>query len=270
MKRINNFSGGLCSFWSAYRDVQEVGALNVVLLFADTLMESESTYRFIDAASEYLGVPVTRVSREMTPWELFREERMIGHDRVPLCSIRLKREVLNSWMTQNFEMDSRQENFLLEKASVTVGFDWTEIHRLERMRQNHPTWEINAPMQEEPIWDKCKMLEEAKKLGLPIADAYIKDGLPHDNCGGGCVRAGISHWVHLYHVRPAVFALWEEEEMRTNVYFQSIGIKPQYILKQIRNKITYPLYLSELRKRIEAGEEFSKIDWGGCGCSSEE
>jgi len=36
MIRINNFSGGLCSFWSAFRDVQEAGPENVILLFADT------------------------------------------------------------------------------------------------------------------------------------------------------------------------------------------------------------------------------------------
>lgn len=266
MTRINNFSGGLCSFWSAYRDVQEVGPLNVVLLFADTLVESPSTYAFMDAAAKFLGVPITRVSRELTPWQLFRKEKMIGNNQFPICSKFLKRELLNEWMCSNFEMDRAQGNFLLEPASVSIGFDWTEDHRLRQMRGEHPTWNIRAPMQEDPIWDKCRMRDEAVKLGLPISDAYMRDGLPHDNCGGGCVRAGISHWVQIYHVRPAVFAEWESEEWETAEFLRSLGIEPLSMLKDRRGGETKNLYLRDLRARIESGQEFDKYDWGGCGC----
>ena len=266
MKRVNNFSGGLCSFWSAHRDIQEVGKENVVLLFADTLYESPGTYEFIAAASDLLGVPITRVSKEMTPWELFRKEKMIGNNRFPICSIYLKRELLDNWMLENFEMDQHQENFLLEKASLSIGFDWTEGHRLKDLQAVHPTWKVVAPMMNEPIWDKCKMQREAEKLGLPLSNAYKKDGLPHDNCGGGCVRAGITHWVHIYSVRPDVFSLWEREEKETAEHLISLDIEPLSMLKDRRGGVTKNLYLTELRKRIEAGEEFPRHDWGGCGC----
>jgi len=266
MKRINNFSGGLCSFWAAYRDIQEVGPLNVVLLFADTLEESESTYLFISAASAFLGVPVTRVSRELTPWQLFRQERMIGNNQYPICSTKLKREVLNAWMASNFEMRKGQPNFLFETASVSVGFDWSEEHRTEEMRKAYPQWEIRAPMQEGEVWDKCRMQQEAIRLGLPVSDAYVKDGLPHDNCGGGCVRAGISHWVHLLEVRPAVFKRWEDREWETAEYLISESVEPLSMLKDRRGGETKPLYLRDLRQRVESGESFPQYDWGGCGC----
>jgi hypothetical protein len=265
MKRINNFSGGLCSFWSAWRDVQEFGSANVVLLFADTLIESPGLYQFLADASNLLGVPVTRVSRELTPWQLFRQQKMIGNNRFPICSVYLKRELLDAWMVGNFEMDRFQESFL-EKASLSVGFDWSEEHRTNNLRAVHPTWEIRAPMQLAPIWDKCKMQVEAEKLGLRLSDAYKKDGLPHDNYGGGCVRAGIAHWAHILRVRPKVFTEWETEEWETAEYLRREGIEPLSMLKDRRGGETKNLYLRDLRERIEAGEAFDKHDWGGCGC----
>jgi hypothetical protein len=265
VKRINNFSGGLCSFWSAWRDVQEVGPENVVLLFADTLVESPELYEFQDAASDLLGVPVTRISAGITPWQLFRREKMIGNNKYPLCSIYLKRELLDAWMVSHYEMDQNQENMFLEKASLSLGFDWTEEHRVKAMRQDHPTWDIRAPMMEEPLWDKCKMQSEAEKLGLPVSSAY-KLGLPHDNCGGRCVRAGISHWVRLLEIRPEAYREWEVEEQETAASLGSEGIEPLSMLKDRRGGVTRNLYLTELRQRVESGEKFSRHDWGGCGC----
>ncbi len=265
MKHIVNFSGGLCSFWAAHRVVQKHGVLNVVLLFADTLYEAPDLYEFNERASELLGVPITRVSLELTPWELFRQQGLIGNDRFPVCSVKLKREVMNEWMDAHFEMTEGQGNFLLEPGTVVLGFDWNEPNRVTAFQKEHPTWRIEAPMCDEPIWDKCRMEKEAAALGLPISSAYTQ-GYPHDNCGGGCVRAGISHWVHTYAVRPAVFALWEREEWETAANFRTRGIEPLSMLKDRRGGTTKNLYLRDLRTRIEAGEKFDKYDWGGCGC----
>lgn len=168
-------------------------------------------------------------------------------------------------MLAHFEMDIDQHNYLLEKASLSLGFDFTEIHRTEAIKKEHPKWEIRAPMQDDPIWDKCKMVKEAEKLGLAIGEAY-KQGFPHNNCGKRCVRAGISHWVHLYHTDLRAFESWEVEEWECKEYLESVGVLPLSMLKDRRNGETNNLYLRDLRKRIEAGEEFSKIEWGGCGC----
>jgi 3'-phosphoadenosine 5'-phosphosulfate sulfotransferase (PAPS reductase)/FAD synthetase len=72
MKHIVNFSGGFCSFFAAHRVVQRYGILDTVLLFADTLVEDDDTYEFLERSSELLGVPLTRISAELTPWDLFR------------------------------------------------------------------------------------------------------------------------------------------------------------------------------------------------------
>jgi hypothetical protein len=46
VKHIVNFSGGACSFWAAHRVIQKHGKENVILLFADTMIEDEDLVRF--------------------------------------------------------------------------------------------------------------------------------------------------------------------------------------------------------------------------------
>jgi len=183
---------------------------------------------------------------------------MIANDRFPICSKKLKREPLDEWSKINcMEMDS----------VIYVGMDWTEEHRLKRMRLDKPHWHIEAPMMDEPIWDKCRMIAETEKLGIAIPRLY-KLGFPHNNCGGRCVRAGISHFVHLLRVLPEAFAEWEAEELATQADFETRGISNSHfaILKDRRGGETKPLTLRRLRERVEAGELFDTDDWGGCGC----
>lgn len=262
--RICNFSGGLCSFWAAKRTVDKYGPLNCTLLFADTLVEDPGLYAFNDAASAFLGVPITRISLELTPWQLFRKRRMIGNNRFPVCSVVLKRELLDSWITSNFSMGAT-DDLLLPKGVLVVGFEWLEMHRVDALRAAHPDWTIEAPMQEGEIWDKCRMRREAESLGFPTPELY-RLGFPHNNCGGRCVRAGISHWAHLLATLPDRFAEWEAEERETADYIRSEGGEPWSMLKDRRGGVAKPLYLYELRARIESGEELDKYDWGGCGC----
>ena len=75
MKRIVQFSGGLCSFFAAKRVVEQFGKEDVTLLFADTLIESPGLYRFRDAGAEYLGLSVTVIADGSTPWDVFKDER---------------------------------------------------------------------------------------------------------------------------------------------------------------------------------------------------
>lgn len=256
MQYVCNDSGGLCSFWAVYHTVQKYGPENVVRLFADTLIESPGLYDFMDRSTAILGVPVTRITTGETPWELFEREGMIGKNRFPICSVRLKREPLDRWHRENcMEMDT----------TLILGFDWNEPHRLKSLREELPGWNIEAPMVDDFPWDKCRMQREAEALGLKVSDSYDL-GLPHDNCGGGCVRAGISHWVHLHKVRPLIFAQWEAWEQKAKGVLIARGIAPLSMLKDRRGGVTRDLYLTDLRIRIEAGEKFNRFEWGGCGC----
>lgn len=271
MKAISNFSGGLCSFWASHRAIQKYGRENVINLFADTLFEHPDLYDFNRRSEDVLGIPITRICVGKTPWQLFRDEGLIGNDRFPICSTKLKREPLNAWMEAHFEMDHSQGNFLKPKGTVVLGFDFTEFNRVVDFQNAHPTWTVESLMTDPPVWDKCKMMAEAEKLGFKTATLY-RLGFPHNNCGGGCVKAGISHFVHLHKVLPDVFRMWEEEEIATQLAFKLRGVSNwQYtVLKDRRNGAIKPLSLRTLRERIESGEEFPPNDWGGCGCGGVE
>lgn len=274
MRHVVNFSGGLCSFWAAHRVIEKYGRENVVLLFADTLIEHPDLYAFNEASARILGVPITRVGIGLTPWELFRRQGMIGNNRFPICSIYLKREPLDAWHEANClniaEEGQEQLPFLSDgrqPATLYMGFDWTEPNRLADIRTEKPLWRIEAPMIDEPIWDKCRMQREAEALGLRIPDLYTL-GFPHNNCGGRCVRAGISHWVHLLRVLPKAFQEWEDEELATQAHLKLMGRSSDWysILRDRRGGETKTMTLRQLRERVESGEKFPTDEWGGCGC----
>jgi hypothetical protein len=267
---VVNFSGGLCSFWAAHRVQQMYGSENLVLLFADTLIEDPDLYEFNEQAASILGVPITRLCDGRTPWQLFREQGLIGNSRFPICSVYLKREPLDAWIHANCRTlaECQQTRFWDDGKRPAVnylGFDWTEEHRLNDIRREKPEFRWEAPMQDAPIWDKCRMEREARALGLTIPQLY-RLGFPHNNCGGRCVRAGISHFVHLYYVLPERYLEWEREEQEARIDFINRGIEPLSILKDRRGGVRQNLWLSDLRVRIKSGEKFATDEWGGCGC----
>jgi hypothetical protein len=255
---VVNFSGGLCSAWAAKRVVDRYGRSGVTLLFADTLIEDAELYEFNKQWSDYLGVPITRICEGLTPWELFRRKGIIANSRFPVCSILLKREPLDIW---------HRTHCLELNTVIYVGMDWEEGDRLAKMRVAKPQWRIEAPMQWEPIWDKQRMVTEAEKVGIRIPRLY-RLGFPHNNCGGRCVAAGISHFVHLNHVLPDKNLEWEREEIYTQEVLKQRGIEGFTVLKDRRGGVKRPLSLRQLRERIESGEKFPRFEWGACGCST--
>lgn len=116
MKQVVQFSGGLCSFWAAHRLIQLHGSECVTLLFADTKSEDRDLYRFLNDAESALGVPITRISDGRSVWGLFKESKMLGNSRFPLCSAVLKRNVLDAW---------RFANTTPETHVFNIGLDWT-------------------------------------------------------------------------------------------------------------------------------------------------
>lgn len=251
MKRVVQYSGGLCSFFAAKRDIDSRGKQDVVLLFADTKIEDEDLYRFLDETSIHLGLPVTRIADGRDPWDVFRDRRFLGNSAVDPCSLVLKRELLWSWMEKH-----------APQATVILGLDWTEEHRLERVRKYRPAWKIEAPMIEPPIVSKPQMVEELKKLGIKLPRLY-ELGFAHNNCGGFCVKSGHAQFRMLLKAMPDRYAYHEQKERELREF---LG-KDVSILKDRRHGRTSTLTLERFRKRIESGGYCDLFDWGGCGCA---
>lgn len=249
------FSGGVGSWAAAKRVVAEHGPDDVTLLFADTLIEDPDLYRFLEEAAADVGAPLVRVADGRTPWQVFHDVRMLGNTRIAPCSRVLKQEPARKWMKEN-----------APDATVVLGLDWTEMHRLEPARKGWEPWPVEAPLCERPYRAKHDLLNDLDAAGIKRPALY-QEGFVHNNCGGGCVRAGVGQFRHLYRSRPKTYAEWEkgEEEMRG---YLAANVS---ILRDRSGGVTRPMTLRELRNRLDAEPSlFSDEDWGGCGCFVEE
>jgi hypothetical protein len=290
---ICHLSGGVTSWGAAKRLRLQKPDAPVLILFADTFIESEDTYRFLihGAANiagvqvppcAYLPIPPMNLAdpnprrdalksiaalamRDIpglhwiwdgrTPWEVFESVKFMGNSRVDPCSKLLKRELLDAWTASKFQPN---------ECTHVVGLNWDEDDRITRLRERSLPRIFIAPLADKPQMSKAEVLEWAESEGLPISSAY-KLGLAHDNCGGGCVKAGQGHWLQILHARPDVYAQWERQEKDFN---QRRG-KTYSMLKCRRGKTQKPLTLESLRLRDASGDVTSdeKLELGGCACA---
>ncbi len=255
MNHVVHLSGGVGS-WATGRIVKDEIAQNgdtLTLLFADTLIEDADTYRFLYAAADDLETPLTRIADGRTPWEVFKDNRFLGNTRVDLCSRILKRELLASYLDAHFD-PADTINY--------IGIDWTEVHRLERARPRWEPWKLEAPLVE-TTFSKADLLTWAETRGLPRQRLY-EMGMPHANCGGGCVKAGQGHFAKLLAQFPERFAEWETNEQTMRDLLGDVSI-----LRDRTGGTTKPLTLRQLRKRIETKDtaQLDLFDFGGCGCA---
>lgn len=245
------FSGGVGSWAAARRVGERYGTKNLTLLFTDTLIEDPDLYRFLDDAAADIGAPLVRVADGRTPWEVFKDRRMLGNSRIAPCSTELKQRPARAWMAAN-----------APDATVVLGIDWTEMHRLAPAQRGWLPWAVEAPLCEAPYRSKKDLLADLAAAGIAIPALY-REGFPHNNCGGGCVRAGHAHFAHLYRQRPHQFAEWEAGEQEVSAY---LGRRVAILRDRSGGNAT-PYTLTELRQKLEAQPSmFDDAEWGGCGC----
>lgn len=261
IKHVVQFSGGLASYFAAKRVVEQCGKQDVILLFADTLIESEDLYRIMPTYVADVGAQFERIADGRTPFEVFKDVRFIGNSQVDPCSAILKRDLCRKWLEGRFTPFEDALAGIVEQAILYVGITWDE-GRIDEIRERWRPWTVRAPLCDPPYITKRDMIRETLAKGLEVSRAYT-EGFPHDNCGGGCVKAGITQWMHLRKMRPEVFQKWKEGEADA---IKEIG-KDVSILRDRRGGATKPMTLAELEKRIADGDPtLPRYDWGGCGC----
>lgn len=251
IRHLVMFSGGVCSWATAKRVVERHGTDGVVLLFADTNMEDEDLYRFIEQAAENVGAPLVKIADGRTPWEVFEDERLLGNSRYDPCSKHLKRQILDRWKRKNCDKKSTVLHF---------GLDWTEQDRLDRLRARKVPWMVEGYMTEPPYMEKSQMIEWLKREGITPPRLYGM-GFKHNNCGGFCIKSGKAQFALLLRTMPERYKFHEENEERLR---KLLGWK-QTILRGKGGKS--PLSLKQFRELIEAQGDFDAYDWGGCGCA---
>lgn len=229
---ICTLSGGKASAYCADVALRKYGKANCVLYFNDTKWEHPDLYRFLKDLSAHWGVPITEDSDGRTPEEIFYFKRLLGNNRVPLCSRMLKAE--------------RLQKFFKDGDNIIFGIGPEETHRAKRLvavyqsvyvkRQTFPTLEFplidgNVTGQQVDEW--------LASIGIAPPILYSL-GFQHNNCAGGCVRAGKKHWAHLLKTFPDIYA---DRERMENDFRRWIG-RDVTILRDET--------LTHLRERLQA------------------
>lgn len=260
-RHVVMFSGGIGSWAAAKRVAEKYGTDNLILLFSDVqghnpqphIGEDEDTYRFINDAAKNIGAELVIVKDGRNIWQVFEDRKFLGNSRLAHCSFELKQKPARQWLEINCSP---------ETTIVYLGIDWSETHRLPAIQRNYLPYIAQAPLTESPFIDKQEMIDWAKSEGLKTPRLYDL-GFSHNNCGGGCVRAGQGQFIKLLTVMPERYAVWEQHEEQLR---QSLD-KDVTILKETYNGEKFNLSLAELRQRHQQqGDLFDAYDIGGCGC----
>lgn len=240
--RVVQFSGGIASWAVAQRVAARHGTHDMILLFANTQIEDDDLYEFVETSAAQLGVPLVEVADGRTPWEVFEDKQIIGNSRLAPCSYALKILPCRRWLTDNTDPDD---------TVLYIGIDNSvrDQRRAPAILRGWQPWQVELPLLDEPDLTKDAMLAEARALGLAPPKAYSQ-GWEHANCGQLCVRGGQKHWLRTLRYFPDRYADYETREQR----FRDRTGKDVAILKERRAGVTYPLTLAELRARAQRSD----------------
>lgn len=248
-------SGGIGSAISAI--IAKERGLPFELVFADTLIEDEDLYRFLNQIAGAVGKPIHWLKDGRDPWQVFVDRKFIGNTRKAHCSELLKTTQVQRWA------DARDPSRL---SPIVLGMDWSELDRIERAVDLwHPRPVVSLVNDfgvRRPIWSHI-----LDRYGIKRPRLY-DFGYPHNNCGGFCVRAGLKQFATLLETMPDRFR-WHEE--RQAWAMSLIGPTARPFLRWNVDKTTHYLTLRQFRELYQAGRiEVDPYDYGGCGCFVDE
>jgi hypothetical protein len=261
MKRVVMFSSGIGSWATAKRVAAEHGTDGLVLLFADTLMEDEDNYRFLNEAAENVGGELVVLTEGRDPWQVFFDVRFLGNSRVDPCSRILKRDFLRKWLEANCGPDD---------TVVYLGIDWSEEHRFTNAARHWHPWTVEAPLCAPPLLDKPDLLAWSEREGIKPPRLYA-DGHAHANCGGFCIKAGQAQFELLLRTNRERYLYHEgrEQELREFLGKDIAVLRDRTVRWEDgkRKAGVAPLTMREFRERLERQPDlFDADEWGGCSC----
>jgi 3'-phosphoadenosine 5'-phosphosulfate sulfotransferase (PAPS reductase)/FAD synthetase len=253
MRHVVMLSGGVSSWATGKRVAERHGTDDLTLLFADTRQEEADSYRFLEEGAADIGGELVRIAEGRTVWEVFHDEHLIGNSQKDPCSRILKREVMRRWLEENRDP---------AETTCYVGFDWTEPNRIERSRKFWDPWSVEFPLGEwRPFMWKNEVIDWCRAEGID-PPALTRDGFPHANCGGACIKAGQVEWRRTLFERPKVYAEWEAQEERFRAERGDFAV----LRHRSGPDEGKPLPLRVFRRRMEEGQPCDLFDSGGCGC----
>ncbi len=174
----------------------------------------------------------------------------------------VKSRALIRSISKRIERSSTENRFVRVVLGMDIIEDCDRLHRAASYWKPFVNW---FPLAEKPFVHKSDIIEELRAINIREPRLYGA-GFAHNNCGGFCVKAGIGQMVHLLEVMPERYNYHEQKELE----FQEFIEKEVTILSQTTKGERHNLSLQELRKRVEAGEEFKFNKGNACACLNPE
>jgi len=300
MNRILHLSGGITSHAAGQR-LRDVGH-DFRMVFADTIIEDNDTYRFLIEGSAHLSgvlksdieylLALARTLPELeSGTREFRAETLLARKR-SLSELRMRTALIIpalTWLCDGrtpFEVfrDVRYlGNSRVDPCSKILKRDM--LHR----------WAGDPRADESAIhcfgldWTEPKRVRRfsramaPRNVAFPLGDSPFMTkveviesvrasgiepprlyyyGFPHGNCGGGCIKFGQKQAAILLRTRPKYFGWWADEEQDMREFLD----RDIAILRDRRIGHEGPLPLRVLQKRIEDGAGCDLFDVGSCNC----
>jgi 3'-phosphoadenosine 5'-phosphosulfate sulfotransferase (PAPS reductase)/FAD synthetase len=224
------FSGGKASAWCANWAFNNYQKEKIILYFNDTKWEHPDLYRFLNDMQTYFNHRIFFDSDGRSPEDLFYANNALANNRMPFCSRVLKAV--------------RLQKFYNHGDTIIFGIGSDEPHRGRRIiavyndvAKRKGKWPIlRFPLIGEHVTNS-QINEFIKSTGIEEPLLY-KLGFSHNNCSGGCVRAGKKHWKLLYEKLPEVYADRERVEREVRQYLQKdVSFFKDETLEQFRGRI---------------------------------
>lgn len=210
MRVIVALSGGKASAWCADWALKNYSKDQVVLYFNDTKWEHEDLYRFLDDLSSYWGHPILFDSDGRSPEQLFYDNNALANNRMPFCSRILKAE--------------RLQKFYTDGDTLVFGIGASERHRANRLIAVYESVATKTGRWPKLTFPLIGQSVTSREIDEWLHDIGIQEpllyrlGFAHNNCSGGCVRAGKKHWKLLLEKLPEVYAERERVERQFREY----------------------------------------------------
>lgn len=241
---VVSVGGGLSSTVELpLRMIAEHGRDRVDLVMCRLPNEDPDVWRLVEAVENLTGIRVKMIGLNLSPWDVFLQTRYIGNTRIDPCSRILKREQMAQHMKANYDP---------RFTTLGVGITYHEIDRMAAVRKNWTAqgWKVEAPLATDVMLTRENMMGHCRALFDFVPRLYLMN-FSHNNCGGGCVKAGKAQWARLLWYLPDVYEWWERQE---RIFIVRVGYHT--ILRDEKSKggirSSEPVSLQEFRERMQS------------------